>query len=116
MVADNIFTFRDVDAMKKTLQRRSPYKNSLFRVLFRIQSLFSVIILVSAECGFYLAQSTIPGRGLGTFAGQGYRPGDIIGQPGIVIPVIDYRAHHPELEQYETFLNRIVGVCKSFHI
>lgn len=89
--------------MNRTLQRRSSYRNCLLRVFFRIQILFSVTILTSAECGFYLAQSTIPGGGLGTFAGQRYRTGDIIGQPGIVIPVIDYRAHHPELEQYETF-------------
>ena len=41
------------------------------------------------ECGLYLAKSTIPGAGLGIFAGWDYRVGQKIGRGDVCIPFID---------------------------
>lgn len=40
-------------------------------------------------CGVYLAASTIPGAGLGLFAGQDYDIGQTVGQEEVCWPVID---------------------------
>jgi hypothetical protein len=50
------------------------------------------------RCGLWLAPSTIPGAGLGMFAGKEYDENDPIGPPDLVIPVVDYHAHNPENE------------------
>ncbi len=57
-------------------------------------------------CGAWLALSTIPGAGLGVFAGKDYAIGDAIGGSGdIVIPVVDMAIHQPGLLKDEwTFL------------
>jgi hypothetical protein len=41
------------------------------------------------ECGLYLAESTIPGAGLGIFAGHDYKVGEDIGRGDVCIPFID---------------------------
>ena len=41
------------------------------------------------ECGLYLAESTIPGAGMGIFAGREYKVGQDIGRGDICIPFID---------------------------
>ncbi len=47
-------------------------------------------------CGIWLAPSSLPGAGLGVFAGKDYETGDAIGVSGdIVIPVIDLEIHQP---------------------
>ena len=42
------------------------------------------------DCSLYLAKSTIPNAGLGVFAAQDFRIGDVIGNPSIGIPVVDF--------------------------
>ena len=64
-------------------------------------------------CGVYLAESTIPGAGLGMFAGQRYELWDPVGPPDIVIPVNDYGLHHPELG-YETIFDYYGWKLHSF--
>jgi hypothetical protein len=50
----------------------------------------------AAECFMYLAPSTIPGAGLGVFAGsKAYKEGDFVSPGDIVIPIIDQELHHP---------------------
>ena len=65
------------------------------------------------KCGVYLAESTIPGAGLGMFAGQRYELWDPVGPPDIVIPVNDYGLHHPELG-YETIFDYYGWKLHSF--
>ena len=43
----------------------------------------------AVECGLYLAESTIPGAGMGIFAGREYKVGEDIGRGDICIPFID---------------------------
>jgi hypothetical protein len=49
----------------------------------------------SSTCGWYLAESTIPGAGLGAFAGREYQRMDIVGdvQGEQVIPIVDLHFH-----------------------
>lgn len=55
------------------------------------------------KCGFYLAPSTIPGGGLGTFAGKRFAIGVPIGAPALIFPIVDTYLHHPEVEGADTF-------------
>jgi len=48
-----------------------------------------------AVCRVWLAPSTIPGAGLGMFAGTAFGEWEPIGTPDIVIPVVDYYHHNP---------------------
>jgi hypothetical protein len=41
------------------------------------------------ECGLYLAESTIPGAGVGIFSAVEKRPGDAIGSGDVCIPNIE---------------------------
>lgn len=43
------------------------------------------------ECGIYLAPSTIPGAGLGMFAGRPFKEGDTVTTGDIVIPMVDWK-------------------------
>jgi hypothetical protein len=46
------------------------------------------------ECGIWLATSTIPGAGLGMFAGKDFNSGEEMTQSGdIVIPIVDFKFH-----------------------
>ena len=45
------------------------------------------------QCGLYVAVSTIPGAGLGTFTGIGRKPGDILGQGDVIVPIYDVPYH-----------------------
>jgi SET domain len=45
------------------------------------------------QCGLYLAESTIPGAGLGAFTGIDRKPGDIIGQGEVMVPIYDAQYH-----------------------
>lgn len=47
------------------------------------------------KCGLYLAPSSIPGAGIGVFAGdQPYQKGDIVGMGDIVIPLVEFGWHN----------------------
>ena len=48
----------------------------------------------STECGVYLAQSTIPGAGMGIFAGRNYKQNEFILDGDIVIPLVDMNWHN----------------------
>jgi len=81
--------------------------------LFRLTTLltlswhtFCVQDIVEDECGFYLAPSTIPGGGLGTFAGKRFATGVPIGAPALIFPIVDTYLHHPEVEGSDTFFER----------
>lgn len=45
---------------------------------------------VRSECGVYLAPSTIPGAGLGMFAGKDYKKGDQVTYGDVIIPIVDF--------------------------
>ena len=46
-----------------------------------------------SQCGLYLAESTIPGAGLGAFTGIDRRPGDVIGRGEVMVPIYDAMYH-----------------------
>jgi hypothetical protein len=49
----------------------------------------------TSKCGMYLAPSTIPGAGLGMFAGdRPYAKNKAVGVGDIVIPIFDFRWHN----------------------
>ena len=48
----------------------------------------------SKQCGVYLAPSTIPGAGLGMFAGRDYKPREIVTEGDIVIPLSEIDWHN----------------------
>jgi hypothetical protein len=51
----------------------------------------------NTECGIWLAPSTIPGAGLGMYAGRDFRKGDLLQEYGdVVIPIIDIESHARE--------------------
>jgi len=47
-------------------------------------------------CGIYIAESSIPGSGIGLYAGVSYSKGSVIGSPDVAIPVIDREFHHDD--------------------
>ena len=49
----------------------------------------------TATCGLYLAESTIPGAGLGIFTGVEKWPGDAVGYGDVCIPMVDMYWHNP---------------------
>lgn len=53
-----------------------------------------------SDCGVWLAPSTIPGAGMGMFAGQWIDADSPIGPPEIGIVVVDYFHHRPESDEY----------------
>jgi hypothetical protein len=53
------------------------------------------------ECTLYLAPSTIPNAGYGVFAGVDFDEGDYIGEPDLVIPVIDTYKNLPYRSQQQ---------------
>lgn len=68
-----------------------------------------------AECGVYLAQSTIAGAGLGTYAGKFYDVGSSVGQPSIVIPINDMHKHQPDSLKKETFFDSYTWGLDAFN-
>jgi hypothetical protein len=48
----------------------------------------------ATACSVYLAPSTIPGAGLGMFAGQAFKPRDVVTQGDIVIPLSELDWHN----------------------
>lgn len=53
-----------------------------------------VATLAAKECGVYLAPSTIPGAGLGMYAGnKAYEKGDIVTLGDVVVPVFELDWH-----------------------
>jgi hypothetical protein len=46
----------------------------------------------------WIAPSTIPGAGLGIFAGRDFGLWEPIGSPDLVIPIVDYHQHNPDHE------------------
>ena len=54
-----------------------------------------LVTLAAKECGINLAPSTIPGAGLGMFAGnKAYAPGDIVTLGDLVIPAFEPDWHN----------------------
>jgi len=51
------------------------------------------------QCGIWFAKSTIPGAGLGVFAGRDFAKGqELLASGDIVTPIVDLLMHHPENE------------------
>lgn len=51
----------------------------------------------NSACGIWLAPSTIPGAGLGMYAGRNFRKGDLLQEYGdVVIPIVDIERHARE--------------------
>jgi hypothetical protein len=46
------------------------------------------------DCGLYMAESTIPGSGLGMYAGRHFRPGSQIAYGDVVLQVADFEVHN----------------------
>lgn len=57
-----------------------------------------------ATCGVYFAPSTIPGAGMGTFAGRSFRAGDEVTPGDAVVPLRDMAWHHGGNDHTDTFL------------
>lgn len=57
--------------------------------------LFFALRLATAsdECGLFLAESTIPGAGLGMFAGRKYEEKEQVTTGDVVIPLVEYYWH-----------------------
>jgi hypothetical protein len=55
----------------------------------------------TSKCGVYLAPSSIPGAGMGMYAGQSYREEDIVTPGDVVIPLTDWYSHnwHVNIEE-----------------
>lgn len=56
------------------------------------------------SCRVYLAPSTIPGAGLGTFAGRSFRKGDEVTPGDVVVPIRDIAFHNGGDDHENTFL------------
>ena len=61
------------------------------------------------DCSLYLAKSTIPNAGLGVFAAQDFRIGDVIGNPSIGIPVVDFLLENDANESTTTTTTTTLG-------
>jgi hypothetical protein len=74
----------------------------MMMVVLENESFSSSSLLVSAasqECGVYLAPSTIPGAGLGMYAGnQEYKKGDVVTDSDLMIPVFELEWHNGHQE------------------
>jgi hypothetical protein len=57
----------------------------------------------SATCGLFLAESTIPGAGLGIFVGHDMAPGDAVGPGDIAIPIVDVSWHLDTRDYFSPF-------------
>jgi len=57
----------------------------------------------SATCGLFLAESTIPGAGLGIFVGHDMAPGDAVGPGDIAIPIVDVSWHLDTQDYFSPF-------------
>ena len=70
----------------------------------------------ASECNLYLVQSTIPGAGLGVFAGsQDYNPGDDVSYSDIVIPIEDIIYHNGGMfKPYEFLWDEYTWVARNF--
>lgn len=55
-------------------------------------------------CRVYLAPSTIPGAGLGTFAGKNFQKGDEVTPGDAVVPLRDINWHNGGEDHVNTFL------------
>lgn len=79
-----------------------PRSRRLTAVAVPARAVLSLLLAVSAatldraaaaarelECGLYIAESTIPGAGLGIFAGHAYQKGQYIGRGDVCIPFVD---------------------------
>lgn len=69
--------------MARSWSRRSSLGLAIITILLPMT-------LSTTECGVYLAPSTIPGAGLGMFAGKNYTTWEPIGPADVIIPVADY--------------------------
>ena len=49
------------------------------------------------SCGVYFAPSTIPGAGMGMFAGRNFHKGETVTPGDIVIPLIDWNTHNADM-------------------
>ena len=61
------------------------------------------------DCSLYLAKSTIPNAGLGVFAAQDFLIGDVIGNPSIGIPVVDFLLENDANESTTTTTTTTLG-------
>jgi hypothetical protein len=72
----------------------------LTRIISSTALLQALTLLASAvadedpHCGLYLAESTIPGAGLGIFAGEDFKEGSKIGRGDVCIPFVEMYWHN----------------------
>jgi hypothetical protein len=59
-----------------------------------LQWLNEKMVPEAKACGVWLAPSTIPGAGLGMFAGRAYKPQEIVTEGDIVIPLSEIDWHN----------------------
>lgn len=58
-----------------------------------VDALEIIMIGETHECGVWLAPSTLPGSGLGMFAGRNFEKGEALMAGDVVIPIVDLEAH-----------------------
>jgi hypothetical protein len=61
-----------------------------------------------SECGYYMAESTIPNGGIGIFTTQDKKPGDAVGSGDVCIPDIDLH-YHNRLPLFDPFMDYYWG-------
>ncbi|CAJ1957082.1 unnamed protein product [Cylindrotheca closterium] len=67
------------------------------------------------ECGIYLAPSTIPGAGLGMYAGnRDYEAGEGLTDGDLLVPIFDLDWHN-DYEEYEFLWDEYTWAAKSFN-
>lgn len=47
-----------------------------------------------STCGIYLAPSTIPGAGMGMFAGRAFQESEMVSPGDVLIPIVDFYSHN----------------------
>ena len=55
-------------------------------------------------CGVYMAPSTIPGAGLGIYAGHAFASGEVVTPGDLVVPIHDYEFHNHNRPSAKRFL------------
>ncbi len=81
---------RPVDSLSSSL---FAFKNIMFRIFQLWTILLSAMVNAQSDCRLWLAPSSVSTEDapkLGLFAGVNYSAGDVVGQPELAIPLIDF--------------------------
>lgn len=103
------FTIVHASSIEYSLSTRSVASDGLNEEAISSEETVSLTTSSSpTECGIWLAPSTIPGAGLGMYAGRDFRKGDHLQEYGdVVIPIVDIERHAREYSSHKedwTFL------------